>query len=71
MGGCAMIGQTMINVKASGARTRISTELPAQIRMTLDVSETLGFPRVYGKPGGSLVAIVSGLFGVVRTDSGE
>jgi SulP family sulfate permease len=27
MGGCAMIGQTMINVKASGARTRISTLL--------------------------------------------
>ena len=25
MGGCAMIGQTMINVKTSGARTRIST----------------------------------------------
>ncbi|MGO2024461.1 MULTISPECIES: SulP family inorganic anion transporter [Brevibacterium] len=25
MGGCAMIGQTMINIKASGARTRIST----------------------------------------------
>jgi SulP family sulfate permease len=25
MGGCAMIGQTMINVKASGARTQIST----------------------------------------------
>ncbi|WP_102157912.1 SulP family inorganic anion transporter [Zhihengliuella halotolerans] len=25
MGGCAMLGQTMINVKASGARTRIST----------------------------------------------
>jgi SulP family sulfate permease len=25
MGGCAMIGQTMINVKASGARTRVST----------------------------------------------
>jgi len=25
MGGCAMIGQTMINVKASQARTRIST----------------------------------------------
>lgn len=25
MGGCAMIGQTMINVKSSGARTRIST----------------------------------------------
>ena len=27
MGGCAMIGQTMINVKASGARTRLSTLL--------------------------------------------
>ena len=27
MGGCAMIGQSMINVKASGARTRISTFL--------------------------------------------
>lgn len=25
MGGCAMIGQTMVNVKASGARTRLST----------------------------------------------
>lgn len=25
MGGCAMVGQTMINVRASGARTRIST----------------------------------------------
>ncbi|CAJ1510584.1 SulP family inorganic anion transporter [[Mycobacterium] burgundiense] len=27
MGGCAMIGQTMVNVKACGARTRISTFL--------------------------------------------
>lgn len=27
MGGCAMVGQTMINVKVSGARTRISTFL--------------------------------------------
>jgi SulP family sulfate permease len=27
MGGCALVGQTMINVKASGARTRISTFL--------------------------------------------
>jgi SulP family sulfate permease len=27
LGGCAMIGQTMINVKTSGARTRISTFL--------------------------------------------
>jgi len=25
MGGCAVVGQTMIGVKASGARTRIST----------------------------------------------
>ncbi len=36
MGGCAMIGQTMINVKVSGARTRISTflagDLPAHPR---------------------------------------
>ena len=31
MGGCAMIGQTMINVKASGARTRISTFLAGVI----------------------------------------
>lgn len=29
MGGCAMIGQTMINVKVSGARTRISTFMAA------------------------------------------
>ncbi|MER6806607.1 SulP family inorganic anion transporter, partial [Streptomyces sp. NPDC000678] len=27
MGGCAMIGQTMINVRVSGARTRLSTFL--------------------------------------------
>src|SRR5699024_868460 len=27
MGGCAMIGQTMINVRESGARTRLSTLL--------------------------------------------
>ena len=27
MGGCAVVGQTMINVKASGARTRVSTFL--------------------------------------------
>ena len=31
MGGCAMIGQTMINVKASGARTRISTFLAGDL----------------------------------------
>ncbi|BBE24367.1 sodium-independent anion transporter [Arthrobacter sp. MN05-02] len=40
MGGCAMIGQTMINVKASGARTRISTFLAGAFLLLLVV--TLG-----------------------------
>ena len=35
MGGCALIGQTMINVKASGARTRISTFLAGIFLMVL------------------------------------
>lgn len=35
MGGCAMIGQTMINVKASGARTRISTFLAGAFLLAL------------------------------------
>ncbi|MFV0319695.1 MAG: SulP family inorganic anion transporter [Microbacterium sp.] len=35
MGGCAMIGQTMINVKASGARTRISTFLAGAFLLVL------------------------------------
>jgi len=35
MGGCAMIGQTMINVKASGARTRISTFLAGAFLLIL------------------------------------
>ncbi|WP_165066631.1 SulP family inorganic anion transporter [Marisediminicola senii] len=35
MGGCALIGQTMINVKASGARTRISTFLAGAFLMLL------------------------------------
>lgn len=35
MGGCAMIGQTMINVKASGARTRISTFLAGSFLLAL------------------------------------
>lgn len=30
MGGCAMIGQTMINVKVSGARTRVSSFSPTR-----------------------------------------
>ena len=38
MGGCAMIGQTMINVKQSGARTRISTFLAGLFLLILVVS---------------------------------
>ncbi|GAA2029121.1 SulP family inorganic anion transporter [Yaniella flava] len=37
MGGCAMIGQTMINVRASGARTRISTFVAGVFLMILSV----------------------------------
>ena len=37
MGGCAMIGQTMINVKVSGARTRISTFLAGALLLGLVV----------------------------------
>src|SRR3546814_8206487 len=37
MGGCAMIGQTMINVKVSGARTRISTFLAGMFLLGLVV----------------------------------
>lgn len=37
MGGCAMIGQTMINVKVSGARTRISTFLAGVLLLVLVV----------------------------------
>ncbi|NLE82110.1 MAG: SulP family inorganic anion transporter [Rhodococcus sp.] len=37
MGGCAMIGQTMINVKVSGARTRISTFLAGLFLLILAV----------------------------------
>jgi SulP family sulfate permease len=46
MGGCAMIGQTMINVKASGARTRISTFLAGMFLLILVVG------------AGNLVAII-------------
>ncbi|MFY0408302.1 SulP family inorganic anion transporter [Solicola sp. PLA-1-18] len=38
MGGCAMIGQTMINVKVSGARTRISTFLAGTFLLVLVVA---------------------------------
>lgn len=37
MGGCAMIGQTMINVRSSGARTRISTFLAGVFLIVLVV----------------------------------
>ncbi|AYJ50844.1 SulP family inorganic anion transporter [Rhodococcus sp. P1Y] len=37
MGGCALIGQTMINVKISGARTRISTFLAGVFLLVLVV----------------------------------
>lgn len=37
MGGCAMVGQTMINVKASGARTRISTFMAGALLLVLIV----------------------------------
>jgi SulP family sulfate permease len=37
MGGCAMLGQTMINVKASGARTRISTFMAGMFLLILVV----------------------------------
>ncbi|TKJ27431.1 sodium-independent anion transporter [Blastococcus sp. CCUG 61487] len=38
MGGCAMIGQTMINVKVSGARTRLSTFLAGVFLLVLVVA---------------------------------
>ncbi|NMH96375.1 SulP family inorganic anion transporter [Pseudonocardia acidicola] len=38
MGGCAMIGQTMINVKAGGARTRLSTFLAGVFLLVLVVA---------------------------------
>ncbi|XVU30698.1 SulP family inorganic anion transporter [Actinoplanes sp. CA-054009] len=38
MGGCAMIGQTMINVKTSGARTRLSTFLAGLFLLILVVA---------------------------------
>ncbi len=55
MGGCAMIGQTMINVKASGARTRISTFLAGVFLLILVV----GFGDVVSIiPMAALVAVM-------------
>ncbi|MFN2540317.1 MAG: SulP family inorganic anion transporter [Mycobacteriales bacterium] len=61
MGGCAMIGQTMINVKASGARTRLSTFLAGLFLLILVVALS---PLVSVIPMAALVAVmivVSGL----------
>ncbi|MET8472240.1 SulP family inorganic anion transporter [Streptomyces sp. NPDC006422] len=55
MGGCAMIGQTMINVKVSGARTRLSTFLAGVFLMILCV--VFG-PVVSDIPMAALVAVM-------------
>ncbi|MFG2101124.1 SulP family inorganic anion transporter [Micromonospora echinaurantiaca] len=55
MGGCAMIGQTMINVKVSGARTRLSTFLAGVFLLILVVS--LG-DVVAAIPMAALVAVM-------------
>ena len=55
MGGCAMIGQTMINVKVSGARTRLSTFLAGVFLLILVV----GFGDVVALiPMAALVAVM-------------
>ena len=55
MGGCAMIGQTMINVKASGARTRLSTFLAGVFLLILVV----GFGDIVALiPMAALVAVM-------------
>lgn len=55
MGGCAMIGQTMINVKVSGARTRLSTFLAGCFLMVLCI--VFG-PVVSDIPMAALVAVM-------------
>ncbi|MEZ0367211.1 SulP family inorganic anion transporter [Mycobacterium sp. pUA109] len=55
MGGCAMIGQTMINVKVNGARTRISTFLAGLFLLGLVVG--LG-DVVAAIPMAALVAVM-------------
>jgi sulfate permease, SulP family len=55
MGGCAMIGQTMINVRVSGARTRLSTFLAGAFLMVLCV--VFG-PVVSDIPMAVLVAVM-------------
>lgn len=55
MGGCAMIGQTMINVKVSDARTRISTFLASVFLLILVVGAG---PLVGMIPMAVLVAVM-------------
>ncbi|KMO82813.1 SulP family inorganic anion transporter [Mycolicibacterium chlorophenolicum] len=55
MGGCAMIGQTMINVKVSGARTRISTFLAGTFLLALVVGLGDVVARI---PMAALVAVM-------------
>ncbi|MFC5994310.1 SulP family inorganic anion transporter [Pseudonocardia hispaniensis] len=55
MGGCAMIGQTMINVKVAGARTRLSTFLAGVFLMVLCIA--FG-PLVSDIPMAALVAVM-------------
>ena len=55
MGGCAMIGQTMINVKVSGARTRISTFLAGTFLLGLVVGLGDVVARI---PMAALVAVM-------------
>ncbi len=55
LGGCAMIGQTMVNVKTAGARTRLSTFLAGVFLLLLCL--TLG-PAVSAIPMAALVAVM-------------
>jgi sulfate permease, SulP family len=55
MGGCAVIGQTMMNVKVAGARTRLSTFLTGAFVLVLVVS--LG-DMVGRMPMAALVAVM-------------
>ncbi|MFI7589811.1 SulP family inorganic anion transporter [Spongisporangium articulatum] len=55
MGGCAMIGQTMINVKVSGARTRLSTFLAGALLLALVLPAG---PLVSRIPMAALVAVM-------------
>nr|WP_245775522.1 SulP family inorganic anion transporter [Saccharopolyspora flava] len=55
MGGCAMIGQTMINVRTAGSRTRLSTFLAGAFLMVLCI--VFG-PLVSRMPMAALVAVM-------------